>query len=246
MLTTYLNKYTIRYKSKVENNVKNLVKKSKYDINYIDHNGMSALHYSCIWYPNLVELLLENGAKPNLQNFDGKTPLHIAIKYQPKIVHLLLKYDGNVNLRDLSGKTSLHIACQHHEELINTILNYKCKLSAETNKGECLLLYSCKYNKIQKFKKFLDMGCKLKKKVLDFIISYKKEDYYLFIHEFILTNDIYKNKFKEFIIMYKTLNYFTTDINTKLILEFIYGIFPNNKIYKDARLSSIQSFSVLS
>ena len=51
---------------------------AKSTINHVDRNGNSALHWAS--FPEIAELLLENGADPMIRNNEGRTPLEHARK----------------------------------------------------------------------------------------------------------------------------------------------------------------------
>lgn len=51
---------------------------AKSTINHVDRNGNSALHWA--YFPEIVELLLENGADPTIRNSEGLTALENARK----------------------------------------------------------------------------------------------------------------------------------------------------------------------
>lgn len=76
------------------------------DLNYIDDNQMSLLHYAVSLKANaneIVEFLLENEFNPNLKNKDGLTPLDIAINDHFRnrsersflLITLFAKYNAN-------------------------------------------------------------------------------------------------------------------------------------------------------
>ncbi|XP_014233436.1 ankyrin-1-like [Trichogramma pretiosum] len=101
--------------------------RQKLQVNSQDKLGNTALHLAvglddgC---KNLVELLLQNGANPNLPNkYDltpvhdkrGQTPLHYALPqgYNKETVQVLLKNGANPNQVDVEGLTLLHILCNN-------------------------------------------------------------------------------------------------------------------------------------
>ena len=48
----------------------------------------------------IIELLLEHGANPNVQDFTGRTPLHEAVRYENfYLVKLLLNYGAKTNIK---------------------------------------------------------------------------------------------------------------------------------------------------
>jgi ankyrin repeat protein len=52
------------------------------DINHVDINGYTALHFAAQeTHTNVVKFLLEHGAIPNIQDKNGNTPAWVAIMY---------------------------------------------------------------------------------------------------------------------------------------------------------------------
>lgn len=80
---------------------------AKETINYVDISGNSALHRT--YDAAIVQLLLENGADPNIINLDGDTPWSLAQRYNIKeIISVLEKYmktngENGVDSDTLSG-----------------------------------------------------------------------------------------------------------------------------------------------
>jgi hypothetical protein len=74
--------------------------------------GKTALHYACaavnVTNLNFAELLLKEGADPNIQDYSGKTPLICTIAYAPGAAKFLLKWPTtDVNIIDRSGPSFL-------------------------------------------------------------------------------------------------------------------------------------------
>jgi len=60
---------------------------------------------------NLVKLLLENNANPNLTDQNNSTALHFSVIFnQQEIIELLMKYKANPNIKDNRGNTALDYA----------------------------------------------------------------------------------------------------------------------------------------
>jgi ankyrin repeat protein len=82
------------------------------------------LHYACKYRPELVTLLLEQGADVNAQAEWNETPLHLACSFQPSVVLTLLKKGANPNVEDIHGNIPLVIALDHHPELVPDLLQF--------------------------------------------------------------------------------------------------------------------------
>lgn len=77
-------------------------------IDALDNEGISALHYCVINdLDDLAELLLNNGANPNIMSPESKvTPLTIAaLEHQRHLAELLLRFGGCPNICTHDGKT---------------------------------------------------------------------------------------------------------------------------------------------
>ncbi|KAI0292471.1 ankyrin repeat-containing domain protein [Multifurca ochricompacta] len=74
----------------------------------------------CKGHLEIAGLLLQHGARVDLQNSLGETVLHQASKggYDPASIKMLLMYNANTRSKDASGKTPLEIARESgHEEI---------------------------------------------------------------------------------------------------------------------------------
>lgn len=88
-----------------------LNKNADIDINAGDERQRTALHISAAnGAEDVVRLLLENDASPNVKDVNGNTPLHLAAcSGMIPIVTLLLHYGGDISATDSNGKTPLHL-----------------------------------------------------------------------------------------------------------------------------------------
>ncbi|CAF0995177.1 unnamed protein product [Brachionus calyciflorus] len=97
------------------------------DFNLVDDHGFSLLHWAC-WdgHLNIVEILVNKGAKINSLNKCEDTPLHNACQNNHLNVALyLLKNKANINAVNFHGNSPLHYACHYdYQELaLNLIQN---------------------------------------------------------------------------------------------------------------------------
>lgn len=73
----------------------------------------------------MVELLLKNGANPNIANSDMVYPLHLASSQSNAFkVQLLLDHGAFINVRDKQGKSVLHYAArnEHSSKVLRVLL----------------------------------------------------------------------------------------------------------------------------
>ena len=75
------------------------------------HHGGTVLHRAIMAGDDtLAQLLLENGADPNRQDFSGKSALHHAVEKNRKLVELVLNYSPDLSVASRSGETPLTYA----------------------------------------------------------------------------------------------------------------------------------------
>ena len=102
------------------------------DLNIRDGSKLTALHNMIIYRSNtnllydLVAVLLEHGANPNISEFQGKTPLISAINRQEKnIVELLLKYGADPLIEHDYGKNAIDYANEiGNADIIDLLENF--------------------------------------------------------------------------------------------------------------------------
>jgi len=84
------------------------------DVNTADVRGDTPLHTAVHHGLDIVQLLVQHGAKMNVQNNWRETPLHKAVKRQQSdVIMFLLSQDAEVRIRDKYGVTLLHLAADH-------------------------------------------------------------------------------------------------------------------------------------
>nr|WCB86822.1 CPPV011 ankyrin repeat protein [Cooks petrelpox virus] len=62
---------------------------------------------------NIAKILLENGANPNVVDFEMSTPMHITLLSNPtnsNMVSMLLEYGSDIHLKDKYGESSIDLA----------------------------------------------------------------------------------------------------------------------------------------
>lgn len=83
------------------------LKKGGFNINYVDNNGFSALHYACQkGTRDIVRMLIANGADVTISNNRGITPLHLAAGTGNKeIIKMLVDNGADINATDSDGES---------------------------------------------------------------------------------------------------------------------------------------------
>ncbi|WP_254229773.1 ankyrin repeat domain-containing protein [Wolbachia pipientis] len=85
-------------------------------------------------YNEAVDLLLEAGANPNIQNDKGRTPLHYTDVLASAAS--LLKGKANPNIQDNRGETPLHYAASiGHANYVNLLIEKKANSNIQDTKG---------------------------------------------------------------------------------------------------------------
>ena len=119
------------------------------DVNQVNNNGWSILHYAANGYPEIIELLLSSGANINQITNTGISTLHVATQGHYKITKLLLACGANINHSDNDGRTSLHFAIEYNELDIAKLLLVSCDLDIRDNNGETALHLAIRSEKVE-------------------------------------------------------------------------------------------------
>jgi len=107
------------------NKIKELIRMGA-DVNAVGQNDQTALHYICSYdgTSEIVSVLLESGADPNIQDDEGRTALHCAVFGQNiEEAKLLLKFNANPNIKMNDGRTSLHYAAHGRQMKLDKIMS---------------------------------------------------------------------------------------------------------------------------
>ena len=106
------------------------------------------LHYAALkGCTEIVELLVNKGAKIDAITITGKTPLHIAIiNNRTAIVEFLLNKGADINAQENHGKTPLHIALhlatENNYKQIKFLVNKDADINSKDNQGYTPLHYA--------------------------------------------------------------------------------------------------------
>ena len=89
-------------------------------------------------YKDLVELLLDNHADPNIKENGGWTPIHLAaLSGDQDIVEMLLEHGVDLNIKDNGGKTPLHLAVvRNNQVIVDMLLEHGVDLNIKENGGK--------------------------------------------------------------------------------------------------------------
>uniref|UniRef100_A0A7S1BVS6 Myosin motor domain-containing protein n=1 Tax=Corethron hystrix TaxID=216773 RepID=A0A7S1BVS6_9STRA len=119
------------------------------ELDYQDRDGNTPLHYVLSsdkpQASELLWLLLEHQANPNLQNQRGQSPMHMLCHNNAlrefgivtDTLQLLLSRNGDPNLKSLSGCTALHLALFHRDlEAAILLIKAGARLNVPWNKPQ--------------------------------------------------------------------------------------------------------------
>ena len=117
-------------------------------VNVTNLDGMTPLHFASS--AEVANILLLNGADPNIKNKQGATALHWAItQNNENLVRILFKYKADPNIADNNGNTPLHHASSRGDNIsILLLLQAGANPNAQNLMGSSPLILSLTANKL--------------------------------------------------------------------------------------------------
>ncbi|KAK9762906.1 hypothetical protein K7432_010888 [Basidiobolus ranarum] len=114
------------------------------DIDGPDEDGTTALIYaSCFGYVGVVQILLQNGANPNVPDKFGWSPLMWATNgHQDVVVATLLKYGASMKSKSFKGRTVMDFA---NHSLVNENVQYQriMEVLTDSKDGASTFISNC-------------------------------------------------------------------------------------------------------
>ena len=116
-----------------------------------DDTEKTALHYAVLnGHVNIVKILLQEGADPNVQDENGCSCLLLLRKNVEKILPLLIEFGANLELANFEGQTLLNISAKNKDKaFIKFLLNSGADINTQDEKGMTPLLNSAKSKNYQ-------------------------------------------------------------------------------------------------
>lgn len=165
LLSTKDEKVKIAFLSAIKNGHNNIVYQllgKDRSLCEAEYSELYPLHIAaCSYQSQMVRVLLEHFAHPDIAGSKGMRPLHCAVSREDEeSVRELLAKNANVNVADQDGITPLMIAAaKDNTRLMSLLLTAKANVNAVTLKNESALTFAIR-NKMMNAVNLL-LGCKL-------------------------------------------------------------------------------------
>lgn len=125
--------------------LKYLVSELQQDVNAVDNNQVSALHFAAgRGYEDIIIFLLDSGADPTISTNQGSTPLFDAcFSNNLNIIKSIVEHGADVNQPNIYDVTPLHLAAGYCEPaVVDYLLAQGAMLKAESRQGENALIWA--------------------------------------------------------------------------------------------------------
>lgn len=119
------------------------------NVNCKDKNNRTPLHKAAeLNNVKMIEILLHNGANPEVKSTRGEQALHVAIAHgHLESVVCLLERKINVNAKCEDGQTALHMAVEkNHLQIVDKLMASKPQVNCTNEKDETPLLIATRNN----------------------------------------------------------------------------------------------------
>lgn len=119
------------------------------DIN-VECNGKRAIDYA-VFYPEIMDVLIEGGVDINSTNTGGKRPIHMLIDSSAKSKAYMLPHlhrlGADMQAIDRSENTILHLAGKYHDtDVLKLCLGYGMDINSRNKLGYTPLMLACEAN----------------------------------------------------------------------------------------------------
>ena len=125
------------------------------------YDGISPLH-AAVENGNIemVQFLLDRGAKTNIRDFQKRTPLMMMDSdATPELLQLMIRYGAKTTLIDKEGNTLLmHFAENSEPEILRYLLASGIPINAKNKDGETALMIAADNDQVETVKALLEAG----------------------------------------------------------------------------------------
>ena len=110
----------------------------------------------------IVKMLIDAKANPNLKNLWGWTALHCAAMYNKvEIARMLIDAGANVNITNKEGWTALHEAARKgHTKIAHMLIDAGTKLNVQDEDGWTSLHMASRYGSVEIVRILIDAGAR--------------------------------------------------------------------------------------
>ena len=137
------------------------------DVNAVNKDNVTALMIACEkGNIDVINVLLQTGADPNIKNCEGAAVLHYAAKGgcskngNVDAIHALLSVGAHHNLTDTFGLTCLHYAAVGccNRETLQTIVDLSADVNARNKNDKTALMIACEKGNVVAIHELLQAG----------------------------------------------------------------------------------------